>query len=159
MFFYNFTFCEHATFKILVLTTGFGNFFVLHRILGSSSRPVAINHCCVLSNLQENHWFFKCFHLSIDKRFFASLATLARDRYQHDVLQGAHVPNSLLCVTFGAPRFGTPNHSFCKCSTYITFSTTLCAPVLRTTMCVAPRARRRSVPRRVLGDRLAASAA
>ena len=48
-FFNNFTFCEHATFKILVLTTGFGNFFVLHRILGSSGRPVAIKRCCVLS--------------------------------------------------------------------------------------------------------------
>ena len=48
-FFNNFTFCYHATFKILALTIGFGNFFVLYRILGSSSRPVAINHCYVLS--------------------------------------------------------------------------------------------------------------
>ena len=44
--------------------------------------------------LQENQTFFKCFPLSNVKRFFASLATFARDRYQHDVLQGAHVQNS-----------------------------------------------------------------
>ena len=38
-------------------------------------------------------------------------------------------------------------------------STIFCALALRTTVCVAPRARRRSVPSRVLGDPLAASAA
>ena len=103
--------------------------------------------------------FFQCFHLSIVKRLFASLATSARDRYQHDVLQGAHVQNSSLCVTSGALRFGTKNHTFHKCSTYVTFSTIFCAPVRRTTVCVAPRARRRFVPSGLLGDPLAASAA
>ena len=48
-FFNNFTFCYHATFKILALTASFGNLFVLHRFHGSSSRPVAMNHCHVLS--------------------------------------------------------------------------------------------------------------
>ena len=38
-------------------------------------------------------------------------------------------------------------------------SIVFCAPVLWTTVCVAPRARRRSVPCRVLSDPLAASAA
>ena len=60
-FFNNFTFCEHATFKILVLTTGFGNFFVLHRILGSSGRPVAIKRCCVLSTFARKPNVFLIF--------------------------------------------------------------------------------------------------
>ena len=93
------------------------------------------------------------------KRCFASLVKLARDRYQLDVPKGAHVQNSSLCVTFGAPWFGPKNRSFCECSKYVTFSTIFCAPVLRTTVCVAPRARRRFVPSRLLGDPLAASAA
>ena len=61
-FFNNFTFGEHATFKILALTTGFGNFFVLHRILGSSGRPVAIKRCCVLSTFaRKTNVFFNIF--------------------------------------------------------------------------------------------------
>ena len=60
-FFNNFTFCEHATFKILVLTTGFGNFFDLHRILGSSGRPVAIKRCCVLSTFARKPNVFLIF--------------------------------------------------------------------------------------------------
>ena len=72
--------------------------------------------------------------------------------------KGAHVQNSSLCVTFGAPWFGPKNRSFCECSKYVTFSTIFCAPVLRTTVCVAPRARRCEVPCRALGDLLAASA-
>ena len=93
------------------------------------------------------------------KRFFASLVKLARDRYQLDVPKGAHVQNSSLCVTFGAPWFGPKNRSFCECSKYVTFSTIFCAPVRRTTVCVAPRARRCEVPCRALGDLLAASSA
>ena len=58
LFFNNFTFCYHATFKILALTDGFGNLFVLHRFHGPSSRPVAINHCYVLSIFEENPTFF-----------------------------------------------------------------------------------------------------
>ena len=77
-FFGNFTFCEHATFEILALTIGFGNFFVLHRILGSSSRPVAINHCHVLPIFArkphvflmlsfEHCWTSFCFTCNIGK--------------------------------------------------------------------------------------------
>ena len=108
--------------------------------------------------LQENQTFFKYFHMSNVKRFFASLVKLARDRYQLDVPKGAHVQNSSLCVTFGAPWFGPKNRSFCECSKYVTFSIIFCAPVLRITVCVAPRARRCEVPCRALGDLLAASA-
>ena len=102
---------------------------------------------------------FKCFHVSIATRRFASFATSATRLHQHDALQGAHVRNLLLCVAPGALRFGTRICSFCKCSKYITLSTIICTLVCQITVCVAPRARRRFVPSRVLGDPLAASAA
>ena len=102
---------------------------------------------------------FECFHVSIATRRFASFATSATRLHQHDALQGAHVRNLSLCVTPGALRFGTRICSFCKCSKYITFSTIICTLVCQITVCVAPRARRRSVSSRVLSDTLAASAA
>ena len=75
---------------------------------------------------------------------------------QHDALQDAHVPHLLLCVAFGAPRFGTPTRSFCECSKYVMFSLIICAHVLQATVCVASRARRQSVPSCLLGGILTA---
>ena len=148
------------TFKILALTTGFGNLLVLHRFHVPSSRPVAINHCYVLSFFARKPYVvFQCFHTRIANRLFASLATSATRRYQHDVLQGAHVQNILLCVAFGRALIRDPKSVILQMlKMYYVFHYYL-SFVVRTTVCVAPRARRRSVPSRVLGDTLAASAA
>ena len=103
--------------------------------------------------------FFQCFHVRIVKHIFASLAKSATQLHQHDALQGAHVPNLLLCVAFGAHWFGYKNHSFCERSKYVVFSIVICIHDLQTTVCVAPRARCGSVPSGVLGDTLATPAA
>ena len=89
--------------KIIAPTTGFGPFFVLHRFHGRSSRPVTITRLSVLHYLHEIQMFLQCFHVRIVKRLFASHAKSATQLHQHDALQGAHDPNLLLCVTFGAP--------------------------------------------------------
>ena len=129
------------------------DFMVDHR---DPSPSTIVMLCQILYKFPMN---FQCFHMSIVTRRFASLATSATRFHQHDALQAAHVRNFSLCVAFGALRFGTRIRSFCKCSKYITFSTIICTLVLQTTVCVAPRARRRSVHSRVLSDTLAASAA
>ena len=77
-----------------------------------------------LHYLHETQMFLQCFHARIVKHLCASLAKSATRFHQHDVLQGAHVPNLLLCVAFGAPCFGTKNPSFCQCSKYASFLTT-----------------------------------
>ena len=103
--------------------------------------------------------FFQCFHVNTLECHFSTFANFTTRHGQHDALQCAHVQNISLCVTFGAPRFGTKNRSFCECSKYVTFSLIICAHVLQTTVCVASRARRCSAPSRCLGGILAALAA
>ena len=104
-------------------------------------------------------YVFQCFYVSVVACDHSTFAKLTTRHGRHDALQGAHVRNLSLCVTPGALRFGTRICSFCKCSKYITFSTIICTLVCQITVCVAPRARRRSVPSRVLADPLGASAA
>ena len=87
---------------------------------------------------------------------FAKSATRHR---QHDALKCAYVQKVSVCVTFGAPRFGTENRSFSICSKYVTFSITFCPPALQNTMCVTYGAPRRSPPSRLWGGPLTTWAA
>ena len=102
---------------------------------------------------------FKCFHVNTCRSHFSTFAKSATRHRQHDALKGAHLQKVSVCVTFGAPRFGTKNRSFSICSKYVTFSMTFCPHVLQTTVCVAPRGRRRSAPSRLCGGILVAVAA
>ena len=51
-------------------------------------------------------------------------------------LQGAHVHENTLCVTFGAPRFGPENRHIWRGSKYITFYTISETAVRETTVWV-----------------------
>ena len=103
--------------------------------------------------------FFQCFHVNTCYYNFSMFAKSTTCRWQHDALKCAHVQKVSVCVTFGAPRFGTKNRSISICSKYVTFSMTFCPHVLQTTVCAAPCARRRSAPSRLWGGILAAVAA
>ena len=80
-------------------------------------------------------------------------------RSQHVTVKGAHVHETLVSVTFGAPCVGTILGAASECSKYVTFSIAFGAPVLQTTVCVMFGARRRSVPPRLLETSLATWAA
>mgnify|MGYP007020014139 CR=1 FL=1 len=103
MNFNNFTVCYRVTFKILAPTIGFGHLFVLHRFMVDHHDPSPSLVATFLKYFHEISMFLQCFHVRIVKRLFASLAKSATQLHQHDALQGAHVPNLLLCVAFGAP--------------------------------------------------------
>ena len=112
--------------------------------------------------LQLIHIFpmdFQCFHIALAGCHFQSLRKSSTRQWQHDALQGAHVHETSVCVMYVAPRFGTNISSFCRCSKYVTFSITFCAPVLQNTLCVTYGAPRRSPPSRLCGGPLATWAA
>ena len=65
---------------------------------------------------------------------------------KHVALQGAHVHENTLCVTFGAPRFRTHFRILTRCFEYAAFHMLSRTHVRRTTLCVTFGARRRSIP-------------
>ena len=92
---------------------------------------------------------FQCFDVNIVMCHFRPFTKSATRRGRHDALQGAHVQKVSLCVMYFATRFGTNKCTFCECSKPVMFSITFGAHVLQATVCVAPRARRRSAPSRL----------
>ena len=80
-------------------------------------------------------------------------------RSQHVTVKGAHVHETSVGVTFGAPCVGTILGAVSECSKHVTFSIAFGAPVLQTTVGAVFGARRRSVPPRLLEASLATWAA
>ena len=91
----------------------------------------------------------QCFHINVVAGLFRSLLKSSKRHWQHDEIQGAHVHETSLCVTYCAPRFGSNICRCCRRSKYVMFSLTFCAPVLQYTLCVAYGAPRRSLPSRL----------
>ena len=90
------------------------------------------------------------FHVNANRLHFGEITKLATVLSQHAALSGAYVPEITLCVTFGAPRSGTPFRVLTQYSKYITISNTSGALVSEITVCVTFGARCRSPPGRLL---------
>ena len=60
---------------------------------------------------------------------------------RHDALEGAHVHENKLCITFGAPPFRTLLGSLARCSKYTVIHMLLGTHVRQTTLCVTFGAR------------------
>ena len=93
---------------------------------------------------------FDGFHVHASRLNFGEVTKLATVLSQHDALNGGHVPEIKLCVTFGAPCSGTTFRVLARCSKYTTISLTSGALVSETTVCVTFGARCRSPPGRLL---------
>ena len=61
--------------------------------------------------------------------------------FEHVALQAAHVPQTTLCVTFGAPPFRTLLGNLARCSKYTVIHLLLGTHVRQTTLCVTFGAR------------------
>ena len=99
---------------------------------------------------------FQCFYVSATRRRVGEVAKFATELSQHEALKGAHVLKTILCVTFGAPRFGTYFNVLTLCQKYTTIHMLSGTHVRQTTLHVTFGARRRSIPvgllDRLLGD-------
>ena len=100
---------------------------------------------------------FQCFDVSATRRRVGEVAKVATELSQHEALKGAHVLGTILCVTFGAPRFGTHFNGLAQCTNYTTIHIMLSGTHVRqTALHVTFGARRRSIPvgllDRLLGD-------
>ena len=93
---------------------------------------------------------FQGFHVNASRLHFGEVTKLATVLSQHVAVNGGHVPEITLCVTFGAPCSGTTFRVLTRCSKYITISLTSGALVSETTVCVTFGARCRSPPGRLL---------
>ena len=123
-------------FKDLTLTNGFGHIFMLPLFLHDRhGLPPSLNFM-LFQFMLIFPMFFQCFHVNTVGWQFWSFVKFTRRHRPHDALQCAHVPNLSVCVTFGAPRFGTQNRFFCEFSKYVLFSITFCAHALQTTVSV-----------------------
>jgi len=83
-----------------------------------------------------------CFGISAIRRSFSKLIKNAIELSQHEALEGAHVHELRLCVTFGALRFRTDFGVSMRCSKFIWMSTTLGTLVSHTALYVTFGARR-----------------
>ena len=90
-------------------------------------------------------WFFNVF-MSAHLGFSLSMLQTTNALLRHDALEGVHVHENTLCVTFGAPRFRTHFRILTRCFEYAAFHLLSRTHVRRTTLCVTFGARRRSIP-------------
>ena len=93
---------------------------------------------------------FQCFHVDVSRLHFREVEKIAAILTQHDALRGSYVSEMSVCVTCGAPCYGTTFRVLTRCSEYTTISLTSGALVSETTLCVTFSARRRSPPMRLL---------
>ena len=159
MDFNNFSFCSCVTSQNRALTNGFGHIFVLLQFFHDRQASLPSLNFIMYQLMHIFPMLFQCFHVNTCYYHFSKFAKSATRHRRHDALTCAHVQKVSVCVTSGAPRFGTKNCAFSICSKYVTCSITFCPHVLQITVCVVPRARRRSAPSRPLGGILAALAA
>ena len=112
-----------------------------------------------LNNIYQNQFFnifptfFHCFYVSATRLQFCKVTKKVHALLRHDALEGAHVREMTLCVTFGAPPFGMRFRLITRCFKYVVFHMVPGTHVRRTTLCVTFGARRRSIPSGLL-DRL-----
>ena len=71
---------------------------------------------------------------------------------EHVALQGAHVPETTLCVTFGAPQLRSHFRFVALCSKYTAILMVWRTHVRQTTLCVTFGARPCSIPLSLLDD-------
>ena len=96
---------------------------------------------------------FQCFYASATRRQLREVTNKLDALFWHYALEGVHVHENTLCVTFGAPRFRTHFRILTRCFEYAAFHLLSRTHVRRTTLCVTFGARRRSIPSGLL-DRL-----
>ena len=89
--------------------------------------------------------FFQCFYVSATRLQFCEVTKKVHALLRHDALEGAHVHEMTLCVTFGAPPFGERFRLFTRCLKYVVFHMVSGTHVRRTTLCVTFGARGRSI--------------
>ena len=96
---------------------------------------------------------FQCFYVSVTRFQFGEITKTIKAVLRHDALEGVHVHENTLYVTFGAPRFRTHFRILTRCFEYAAFHMFSRTHVRRTTVRVTFGARRRSIPSGLL-DRL-----
>ena len=104
-----------------------------------------------LNNISQNQFvfifrsFFHCFYVSATRLQFCEVTKKVHALLGHDALEGVHVHEMTLCVTFGAPPFGERFRRFTRCFKYVVFHMVSGTHVRRTTLCVTFCARGRSI--------------
>ena len=89
--------------------------------------------------------FFHCFYVSAIRLQFCKVTKKVHALLRHDALEGAHVREMALCVTFGAPPFGERFRFITLCFKYVVFHMVSGTHARRTTLCVTFGARGRSI--------------
>ena len=95
---------------------------------------------------------FQCFYVSATRWRFCKFIRNANNLWQHEALKGTNVHEMALCVTFGAPPFGTHFRLLTRCLRYARNHTLSGTHVPQTTLGVTFGARPRSIPRSLLGS-------
>ena len=94
---------------------------------------------------------FQRFYISASQPQLGEITNKCNALLRHDALEGVHVHENTLCVTFGASRFRTHFRILTRCFEYVAFHMLSRTHVRRTTLCVTFGARRRSIPSSLLG--------
>ena len=143
MNFNNFIFYDHATFKNLALTIGFGHFSVLAWILLHVDDRLRLSYFMWCQLLHVFPMKYQHFHVDIFRLHLRQSHRSRTARLNAEAFKCARGRKVSLCVTFFAPSLGSMFRLISGCSKYVTFSITFGALVLQTTVCVAFGARRR----------------
>ena len=123
----------------------FSYIFCLASTCYENSDPPRLTNISQIQFLHIFPTFFHCFYVSATRLQFCKVTKKVHALLRHDALEGAHVREMTLCVTFGAPPFGERFRRFTRCFKYVVFHMVSGTHVRRTTLCVTFGARGRSI--------------
>ena len=112
---YNYSFSKCSS------RTRFSYIFCLASTCYENSDPPRLTK---ISQIQFLHIFpivFLRFYVSATRLQFGEITKTTNAVLRHDALEGVHVHEMTLCVTFGAPPFGERFRRFTRCFKYVVF--------------------------------------